>query len=228
MAIQVLPMVLAVGEEPGSRCVGEEEARRELTLLQSCESRHVLSCSSSVRHADQLWIVTELCEGGSLLDVMHGQRAPLSEVQVAAACGGALEGLRHLHARKMLHRDVKVSAVCMHAFAQCAAPQRGGGTPAAHRACRASHMSRMHLHTCLHLQAGNLLLTAAGAVKLGDLGISVQLKTTLARRMTVIGTPHWLAPEVIASEGGYDNAVRTRDTSGLTCPQQALPAHLGP
>ena len=146
-------MAPAVGEEPGGRCVGEEDAQRELELLQSCESSHVLRCTSSVRHADRLWIVTELCEGGSLLDVMHAQRAPLSEVQVAAACGGALEGLKHLHARKMLHRDVK---------------------------------------------AGNLLLTAEGAVKLGDLGISVQNKTTLARRMTVIGTPHWLAPEVIA------------------------------
>ena len=153
MRPQVLPMAPVVGEEAGGRCVGEEDAQRELELLQSCDSSHVLRCTASVRHADRLWIVTELCEGGSLLDVMLAQRAPLSEVQVAAACGGALEGLKHLHARKMLHRDVK---------------------------------------------AGNLLLTAEGAVKLGDLGISVQNKTTLARRMTVIGTPHWLAPEGIA------------------------------
>ena len=110
IAVQVLPMAPAVGEELGGHSVGEEDARRELGLLQSCTSSHVLRCTSSMRHDDRLWIVTELCEGGSLLDVMHAQRAPLSEVQVAAACGDALEGPKHLHARKMLHRDVKVYA----------------------------------------------------------------------------------------------------------------------
>ena len=45
-----------------------------------------------------------------------------------------------------------------------------------------------------------------GCIKLGDLGISVQLGSTMARRMTIIGTPHWLAPEVIASDAGYGTA----------------------
>ena len=59
------------------------------------------------RYLPGLWIVTELCEGGSLVDVMRHQNAPLGEVQVAAVVGGTLEGLRYLHGKKMLHRDVK-------------------------------------------------------------------------------------------------------------------------
>ena len=53
------------------------------------------------------------------------------------------------------------------------------------------------------IKAANLLVNALGDVKLGDLGISIELASTMARRMTVIGTPHWLAPEVIASDAGY-------------------------
>ena len=52
------------------------------------------------------------------------------------------------------------------------------------------------------LKAANFLLTRDGALKLADFGVSVQLSTTLSKRSTAIGTPHWMAPEVIA-EGSY-------------------------
>jgi serine/threonine-protein kinase 24/25/MST4 len=56
-----------------------------------------------------------------------------------------------------------------------------------------------HLHQDCHmlhrdLKAANFLLTRAGALKLADFGVSVQLSTTLSKRSTAIGTPHWTTP----------------------------------
>lgn len=53
------------------------------------------------------------------------------------------------------------------------------------------------------VKAGNILLTNDGAAKLADFGVSAQMNNTMSKRRTVIGTPFWMAPEVI-QESSYD------------------------
>ena len=100
----------------------------------------------------------ELCEGGSVSDLMTSCEATLEETTIQVVCAAVLLGLDYLHSQKHIHRDIK---------------------------------------------CGNVLLSAKGHVKLADFGVSATLSNTVSRRHTLIGTPFWMAPEVI-KEDAYD------------------------
>lgn len=53
------------------------------------------------------------------------------------------------------------------------------------------------------IKCGNVLLTNDGHVKLADFGVSAELTNTINKRKTVVGSPFWIAPEVI-KEAHYD------------------------
>ncbi|XP_045052266.2 myosin-IIIb isoform X3 [Desmodus rotundus] len=152
----------------------DEEIEAEYNILQFLPNHpNVVKFYGMFYKADhcvggQLWLVLELCNGGSVTELVKGllrlgQR--LDEAMISYILYGALLGLQHLHNNRIIHRDVK---------------------------------------------GNNILLTTEGGVKLVDFGVSAQLTNTRLRRNTSVGTPFWMAPEVIACEQQYDSSYDAR------------------
>ncbi|NXB26629.1 PAK3 kinase, partial [Rhagologus leucostigma] len=99
---------------------------------------------------EDLWLVMEYMDGGTLQDVVRQTR--LAEEEMAAVSRECLQALDFLHSRQVIHRDLKSS---------------------------------------------NILLGMDGTVKLTDFGFCTQLTLEQDRQSSMVGTAHWMAPEVV-------------------------------
>ncbi|XP_040921899.1 myosin-IIIa [Toxotes jaculatrix] len=152
----------------------DEEIEAEYNILKALSDHsnvvkfYGMYYKKDVKCGDQLWLVLELCNGGSVTDLAKGMLRRgdrMDEAIIAYILHEALMGLQHLHVNKTIHRDVK---------------------------------------------GNNILLTTQGGIKLVDFGVSAQLTNTRLRRNTSVGTPFWMAPEVIACEQQLDSTYDAR------------------
>ncbi|KAI8909054.1 kinase-like domain-containing protein [Gorgonomyces haynaldii] len=133
-----------------------EDIQAEIHIMSQLDNPHVTKYYGSYIKGTKLWIIMELCSGGSCMDILKSGCFP--EEYVAIVLKELLSGIEHLHSQGKLHRDIK---------------------------------------------AANILICGDGQVKLADFGVSGQISKTMAKKNTFVGTPFWMAPEVI-QQTGYD------------------------
>jgi len=93
----------------------EEEIQQEIDIMRMCDSPNIVKCFSAYQSADtkQVWMTMEICEAGSVNDLMFVTDETMSEAQIREIAASATLGLAYLHEKRILHRDVKCGNILM-------------------------------------------------------------------------------------------------------------------
>ncbi|KAJ1536633.1 hypothetical protein HK096_009269 [Nowakowskiella sp. JEL0078] len=86
-----------------------QDVQQEINALSQLSSQHIVRYYESFLKKRDLWIVMEYCDGGSLLEIM--QSGSLSEKQISTIIREILLGLKYMHDRHMVHRDIKAANI---------------------------------------------------------------------------------------------------------------------
>uniref|UniRef100_A0A673CRZ2 non-specific serine/threonine protein kinase n=1 Tax=Sphaeramia orbicularis TaxID=375764 RepID=A0A673CRZ2_9TELE len=86
----------------------KEASKKEVTLLSKMKHQNIVGFIGSFQERNSLYIVMEYCDGGDLLKKINMQRGvPFTEEQVMDWFVQICLGLKHIHDKKVLHRDIK-------------------------------------------------------------------------------------------------------------------------
>lgn len=132
----------------------QQKLRSEIKIHSSLNHPQVVRFEKYFEDSANVYILLELCTEQTLMELQKRKRR-LSEAEAAYLMLQTIEGVKYLHSRNTIHRDLKL---------------------------------------------GNLLLNEKMEVKIGDFGLAAQLEFDGERKLTVCGTPNYIAPEIL--DGG--------------------------
>ena len=151
----------STGEDVALKMINLEEAddianiQQEIKTLSELKCEYVVQYYDSILKGNNLCIVMEYLGGGSVLDLIKYKKH-LDEETISIILREVLLGLKYIHEKNKIHRDIK---------------------------------------------AANIFLNSKAEIRLADFAVSGQLSDQMSKRHTFVGTPFWMAPEVIKQTG---------------------------
>eukprot|EP01083_Nonionella_stella_P161581 529467_1 len=79
----------------------------EIKLLKECKSPFIVQFIDRIEQGFSTLIIMEYCSKGSLDDILKRSQKSFNELKIKGIMRHVLRGLRYLHSRKILHRDIK-------------------------------------------------------------------------------------------------------------------------
>eukprot|EP00667_Euglena_gracilis_P003491 EG_transcript_3500 len=132
----------------------QQKLKSEIKIHSGLRHHNIVRFERFFEDAENVYILLELCTQQTLMELQKRKRR-LNEQEAVYLMRQTLEGVKHMHDKNIIHRDLKL---------------------------------------------GNLFLSEKMEVKIGDFGLAAQLEFDGERKLTVCGTPNYIAPEVL--DGG--------------------------
>ena len=151
-----------------------QDIQQEISVLSTCNSPFVTQYKASFLRGCKLWIIMEYLGGGSCLDL----------VRIITPSPHNAFKPDSLQLKSGPFSEVHIAIICREILLG---------------------LDYLHKEGKIHrdIKAANILLAQSGKVKLADFGVAAQLTNIKSQRNTFVGTPFWMAPEVI-QQAGYD------------------------
>ena len=181
-----------------------------------CHAHAPCVAAGSFKTKSHLYIILEYMEKGSLANIIRPSKfGALPESLAAVYIAQVLQGLAYLHEQGVVHRDIKGANILTGNEVRTPSPQGAGhagfgGTHCllqcqvnayAQRGWAQITLWKRHWVPGLFPRCVKCLCTRQGVVKLADFGVAAKLSEgeegddSLAA--AVVGTPYWMAPEVL-------------------------------
>ncbi|XP_029984077.1 serine/threonine-protein kinase PAK 6-like [Sphaeramia orbicularis] len=151
----------------------------EVVIMRDYRHQNVVEMYRSALVEDELWVIMEYLQGGALTNIVSETR--LSEEQMATVCEGVLKALAYLHSQGVIHRDIKSDSILL------------------------TLDGRVRPLNCLLLPPSpswsspfSFFFFFFCRLNLSDFGFCAQISKDVPKRKSLVGTPYWMAPEVIS------------------------------